>query len=435
MPSLIQRIKTGWNAFKQRDPTFNADPRINIEIGNGRSGRPDRRWVSTVSARSVVASAYNRIAVDVSMIQLIHCRTDDDGNYKETIKDELNYCLTTSANLDQTGTDLKRDLVLSLFDEGCIALVPVETTTDPTGDSDAYKVRELRVGQIVTWYPSHVKVKAYNEIRGRFEDIILPKNMVAIIENPFYTVMNEPNSTLKRLLRTINRLDAFNENNASGKLDMIIQLPYIIKSEQRRKEADKRRKDLQDQLKNSPLGIGYIDGTEKIIQLNRALENNLWEQVKDLTAQLYTELGLTQAIIDGTADENAMINYFNNTIAPVCTAICEECKRKFLSATAVSQNQSIMYFRDAFKLVPVAQLADIGDKFRRNEIMTSNELRSKVGLKPSDAEQADTLRNPNLNQSDAEIETQGGEGTGGTDGNGGFNIESVLAKVSDKPIL
>ena len=435
MPSLTQRIKTGWNAFKQRDPTYNTDPHISIEIGNGRSGRPDRRWVSTVSARSVVASAYNRIAVDVSLIQLIHCRTDDDGNYKETIKDELNYCLTTSANLDQTGTDLKRDLVLSLFDEGCIALVPVETTTDPTGDSDSYKVRELRVGQIVAWYPSHVKVKAYNEIRGRFEDIILPKNMVAIIENPFYTVMNEPNSTLKRLLRTINRLDAFNENNASGKLDMIIQLPYIIKSEQRRKEADKRRKDLQDQLKNSPLGIGYIDGTEKIIQLNRALENNLWEQVKDLTAQLYTELGLTQAIIDGTADENAMINYFNNTIAPVCTAICEECKRKFLSATAVSQNQSIMYFRDPFKLVPVAQLADIGDKFRRNEIMTSNELRSKVGLKPSDAEQADTLRNPNLNQSDAEIEAQGGEGTGGTDGNGGFNIESILAKVSDKPIL
>jgi hypothetical protein len=247
--------------------------------------------------------------------------------------------------------------------------------------------------------------------------------------------MNEPNSTLKRLLRTINRLDAFNENNASGKLDMIIQLPYIIKSEQRRKEADKRRKDLQDQLKNSPLGIGYIDGTEKIIQLNRALENNLWEQVKDLTAQLYTELGLTQAIIDGTADENAMINYFNNTISPVCTAICDECKRKFLSSTAVSQKQSIMYFRDPFKLVPVAQLADIGDKFRRNEIMTSNELRSKLGLKPSDAEQADALRNPNLNQSDAEIEAQGGEGTGGTDGSGGFNIESIIAKVSDKPIL
>lgn len=435
MPSLIQRIKTGWNAFKQRDPTYSAEPGVNIEVSNGRSGRPDRRWVSTASARSVVAVVYNRIAVDVSMIQLIHCRTDDDGNYKETIKDELNYCLTTSANLDQTGTDLKRDLVLSLFDEGCIAVVPTDTTTNPTGDSESYKIKELRVGQITMWYPLHVKVRMYNEERGRFEEVILPKNMVAIIENPFYTVMNEPNSTLKRLLRTINRLDAFNENNASGKLDMIIQLPYIIKSEQRRKEADKRRKDLQDQLKNSPLGIGYIDGTEKIIQLNRALENNLWEQVKDLTAQLYTELGLTQAIIDGTADENAMINYFNNTIAPVCTAICEECKRKFLSATAVSQNQSIMYFRDPFKLVPVAQLADIGDKFRRNEIVTSNELRAKLGMKPSDAEQADTLRNPNLNQSDAEIEAQGGEGTGGTDGNGGFNIESILAKVSDKPIL
>lgn len=435
MPSLLQRIKTGWNAFKQRDPTFTRDQSLNIEVSGGTSGRPDRRYYSSTSARSVVASAYNRIAVDVSMIDILHVRTDEDNNYKETIEDELNYCFTTSANIDQTGTDLKRDIVLSMFDEGSIAVIPTVTKGDPT-ISEAYKVVEARVGQIVTWYPSHVKVRAYNGERGRFEEIILPKKMVLIIENPFYMTMNEPNSTLKRLLRTINRLDAFNDNNASGKLDMIIQLPYIIKSDQRRAEAEKRRHDIQDQLKNSPLGVAYIDGTEKIIQLNRSLENNLWQQVTDLTAQLYRELGLTQAIIDGTADENAMINYFNNTITPICKAICDEAKRKWLSETAISQKQSMMFFRDAFKLVPVAQLADIGDKFRRNEIMTSNELRSKLGMKPSDVEQADTLRNPNLNQSDAEIAEQ--EGLGGAEATGKVDtsiLDKYLAKVSDKAVV
>ncbi len=423
MANILKRIQSGWNAFMGRDPTYNLPP----NIGNGYSSRPDRKWYSTTSARSVVASAYNRIAVDVSNVDIIHVRTDEDGNYKETINDELNDCLTLSANIDQTGTDLKRDLVISMFDEGCIAVVPIDTDDEPTDKSQAFTIESLRVGKVVSWYPKHVKVRAYNDDNGRFEDVIFPKSTTAVIENPFYLTMNEPNSTLKRLLRTINRLDAFNENNASGKLDMIIQLPYLINSDKRRIEAEKRRKDVQDQLKNSPLGVAYIDGTERIIQLNRSLENNLWQQVTDLTAQLYRELGLTQAIIDGTADENAMINYFNNTIAPICKAIAEEMKRKFLSRTAISQKQSIMYFRDPFKLVSVQQLADIGDKFRRNEIMTSNEIRSKLGMKPSDAEQADTLRNPNLNQSDEELKAQAG-------GEKETDVDKAITSASDKPI-
>ncbi len=428
MANIIKRLQSGWNAFLGRDPTYN----LPQNIGNGYSSRPDRKWYSVTSARSVVASAYNRIAVDVSTVDIVHVRTDEDGNYKETINDTLNECLTLSANIDQTGTDLKRDLVLSMFDEGCIAVVPVDTDDEPTTESQDYDILSMRVAKITSWYPKHVKVRCYNDNNGRFEERIFPKEMTSIIENPFYLVMNEPNSTLKRLLRTINRLDAFNDNNASGKLDMIIQLPYIIKTEQRRAEAEKRRKDIQDQLKNSPLGVAYIDGTERIIQLNRSLENNLWQQVTDLTAQLYRELGLTQAIIDGTADENAMINYFNNTIAPICKAIAEEMKRKFLSRTAISQKQSIMFFRDPFKLVSVQQLADIGDKFRRNEIMTSNEIRSKLGMKPSDAEQADTLRNPNLNQSDEELKAQAGEAQGAdSDGEG---LNKAIKSVSDKPI-
>lgn len=423
MANILKRIQSGWNAFMGRDPTYNLPP----NIGNGYSSRPDRKWYSTTSARSVVASAYNRIAVDVSNVDIIHVRTDEDGNYKETINDELNECLTLSANIDQTGTDLKRDLVISMFDEGCIAVVPIDTDDEPTDKSQSFTIESLRVGKVVSWYPKHVKVRAYNDSNGRFEDVVFPKSTTAIIENPFYLTMNEPNSTLKRLLRTINRLDAFNENNASGKLDMIIQLPYLINSDKRRIEAEKRRKDVQDQLKNSPLGVAYIDGTERIIQLNRSLENNLWQQVTDLTAQLYRELGLTQAIIDGTADENAMINYFNNTIAPICKAIAEEMKRKFLSRTAISQKQSIMYFRDPFKLVSVQQLADIGDKFRRNEIMTSNEIRSKLGMKPSEAEQADTLRNPNLNQSDEELKAQ-------ADGEEETDVDKVITSASDKPI-
>lgn len=422
MANIVQRFKSGWNAFLGRDPTTTI---AKADVGNGYSGRPDRKYYYSTSARSVVASAYNRIAVDVSMIDFLHVKIDSNNNYVDTIDDELNKCFTFSANVDQSGTDMIRDAVISLFDEGCIAIVPTHTTIDPNGDSEAFKINEVRVGKISTWYPKHVKVNLYNEDTGRFQDVIMSKSSVAIIENPFYMTMNEPNSTLKRLLRTINRLDAFNDNNASGKLDMIIQLPYIIKTEQRRVEAEKRRHDIQDQLKNSPLGVAYIDGTEKIIQLNRSLENNLWQQVMDLTAQLYRELGLTQAIIDGTADENAMINYFNNTIAPICKAIVDECKRKFLSTTAISQRQSIMFFRDPFKLVPVSQLADIGDKFRRNEIMTSNELRSKLGMKPSDAEQADTLRNPNLNQSDAEVAAQNGEGG---------SVEGAITAASDKPI-
>lgn len=356
--------------------------------------------------RSVVAAIYNRISVDVSSIEIVHARLDENNRYAETIDSDLNNCLTLEANVDQTGKSFFQDLVESMLDEGVVAVVPTDTDVDPATGS--YKIIEVRTAKIVEWYPYDVKVHLYNERTGRYQDIIVPKSSTAIIQNPFYSSMNEPNSNLQRLIRTISRLDALNDQTGSGKLDMIIQLPYVIKSEQRRKEAEKRRKDLEVQLADSKYGVGYIDGTEHVTQLNRSLGNNLWEQVKDLTASVYNQLGLTQAIIDGTADEQANINYFNNTIAPICSAIADEFKRKFLTKTARSQKQSIVFFRDPFKLVPVSQLADISDKFRRNEIMTSNELRSELGFKPSDATNAEELRNPNLNASNEEIADRDG---------------------------
>lgn len=425
MPSIMQRFRSGWNAFLGRDPT-----KISTnDLGYGYTYRPDRMHYTRGNYKSVVASAYNRIAVDVSQIHFEHARLDADGNFSETMDTDLNNCLTVEANVDQTGRAMIQDLVESMFDEGVVAVVPTDTDVDPYTGS--FKIYELRVGKILEWYPTSVKVHLYNEARGIYQDIIVPKSTVAIIENPFYSVMNEPNSTLQRLLRTINRLDAINDQTGSGKLDLIIQLPYLIKTDQKKREAEKRRKDLEDQLADSKYGVGYIDGTEHVTQLNRSLDNNLWQQVKDLSAELFNKLGLTQGVLDGTADEATMINYHEKTIAPICQAIVDEFKRKFLSKTARTQRQSIVFFRDPFKLVPVSQLADIADKFRRNEIMTSNELRSEIGLKPSDAGQANTLRNPNLNASDAELEQMSGIDPNAQNDPDYGSVEEAIQKLSN----
>lgn len=394
MPTWPQKVRNNWNAFLGRDPTDNY---TNLDYGYISSYRPDRVRYSYNNARSVIASVYNRIAVDVSEIRMEHAVLDENRYYKETKETYLNDCLTLQANVDQTGKELIQDIVESMFDEGVVAVVPVDTDFDPTGLSERWDILSLRTGKITAWYPKHVKVYLYDENDGKYKEIILPKSMVAIINNPFYATMNESNSTLQRLLRTINRLETSNEQNTSNKLNMIIQLPYVLKTPQRKLEAKRRREDIENQLDNSKLGIAYSDATEKIIQLNRPLDPNLWEQVKDLTTELFNKLGVTQGILDGTADEATMINYYNNTIAPICSAIANEMKRKFLSKTAISQGQTIYYCRDPFKLVPVSQLADIADKFRRNEIMTSNELRAEIGMKPSKAENAEELRNPNLN--------------------------------------
>lgn len=400
MASLTQRFRSGWNAFLGRDPTKEREYTSGQVYGY--TSRPDRVRFTLSNQRSVVASVYNRIAVDVSQIEMIHAKLDDQNHYSETIDSSLNNCLTIEANVDQTAKAFIQDIVESMFDEGIVAVVPTDTDDDPTTLSQKWDIYSMRTGKITEWYPLAVKIRLYNERIGQFQEIILPKDSVAIITNPFYATMNEPNSTLQRLIRTINKLDKLNEQNTTNKLNLIISLPYITKTEQRRKEAERRRADLENQLENSPLGVAYADGTERITQLNRPLETGLWEQVRDLTTELFNKLGVTQAILDGTADEATTINYYNNTIVPICSAIADEFKRKFLSKTAISQRHTIFFYRDPFKLVPVSQLADIADKFRRNEIMTSNELRAEIGMKPSDAANAETLRNPNLNESKEE---------------------------------
>lgn len=408
MPSLIQRFRSGWNAFMNRDPT--KEIRQLMSVGSyGYGIRPDQYRTRVTSARSVIAKVYNRLALDVASVRFMHATVNDDGTFADEIKDGLDECLTLSANIDQTGMFFIKDLVSSMFDEGSIAAVPVDTTSDPTGNSESFDILSMRVGRITAWYPYAVRVECYNERTGKHEEVVLPKSSTAIIENPFYAMMNEPNSTLQRLLSTIRKLDAYNEKNAVGKLDLIIQLPYVIKSEQRRKEAEQRRKDLEEQLSGSALGIGYIDGTEKVVQLNKSLENDLWTQTKELQTQLYNELGLTETILDGTADEQTYMNYFNNTIAPICQAICDEMTRKFLSRNARSRGQAVVYFRDPFKVVPISKVADIGDKMKRNTIMTSNELRAKLGLRPSSDPSANQLVNPALyqNQNGQQPPTQG----------------------------
>lgn len=401
MASIAQRFRSGWNAFLGRDPTREREYTSGEVYGY--TSRPDRVRFTLSNQRSVVASIYNRIAVDVSQIEMVHAKLDDQNHYSETVDSYLNDCLTIEANVDQTAKAFIQDIVESMFDEGIVAVVPTDTDDDPTTLSEKWDIYSMRTGRITEWYPLAVKVRVYNERIGQFQEIVLPKSSVAIITNPFYATMNEPNSTLQRLIRTINKLDKLNEQNTTNKLNLVISLPYVTKTEQRRKEAERRRKDLENQLEKSPLGVAYADGTERITQLNRPLETGLWDQVKELTTELFNKLGVTQGILDGTADEATTINYYNNTIVPICSAIADEFKRKFLSRTAISQKHTIFFYRDPFKLVPVSQLADIADKFRRNEIMTSNELRAEIGMKPNDSPKAEDISNPNLNKSDAEI--------------------------------
>lgn len=389
--SFGSRLKHAWNAF-----TGNIQMNYR-DLGMSYSYRADRPRMSRGNERSIVTSVYNRIALDVAALNVQHVRLDENGRFLSVIDDGLNNCLTLEANVDQTARSFIQDVVISMFDEGSVAIVPVDTTTDPNV-SGSYDIQSLRVGQILDWYPQYIRTRVYNEQTGRKEDIVVPKSAVAIIENPLYAVINEPNSTMQRLIRKLNLLDVIDEQSGSGKLDLIIQLPYVIKTEARRQQAENRRKDIESQLSGSKYGIAYTDGTEHITQLNRSVNNNLMSQIEYLTSMLYSQLGITQSILDGTADEKTMLNYNNRTIEPIISAIVDEMKRKFLTKTARSQRQSISFFRDPFKLVPVNEIAEIADKFTRNEIMTSNEIRQAVGMKPSDDPRADELRNKNLSE-------------------------------------
>lgn len=390
--TLGSRLRHAWNAFRNRDPTEQFK-----DIGASYYYRPDRVRLTRGNERSIVTSIYNRIAIDVASIDIKHCRLDDNERFLSEIDSNLNSCLTLEANIDQTARAFRQDIVMSMFDEGCVAIVPVDTTLDPN-KTNSYDILSMRTGKILEWYPQHVKVRVYNEKTGRKEDITVPKSTVGIIENPLYSIINEPNSTMQRLIRKLSLLDITDEQTASGKLDLIIQLPYVIKTEARRQQAENRRKDIEMQLASSKYGIAYTDGTERITQLNRSVENNLLKQIESLTSTLYSQLGITQAILDGTADEKTMLNYNNRTIEPIVSAIVDEMKRKFLTKTARSQKQTILFFRDPFKLVPVNDIAEIADKFTRNEITTSNEIRQIIGLKPSDDPKADQLINSNIRQ-------------------------------------
>ena len=398
---MRDRLQHAWNAFVYNDNTY-TNPQ---NLGGFSTFKPDRVHFSRGVEKSIVTSVYNRLALDVASIAIKHVRLDENGRFMEEVNSGLQNCLNVEANIDQTGRAFVQDVVMSMLDEGCVAIVPVDTTVNPAV-SGSYEINTMRTGKILEWYPAHVRVRVYNEKKGIHEEITLPKSSVAIIENPLYAVINEPNSTMQRLIRKLNLLDVVDEQTSSGKLDLIIQLPYVIKSEARRKQAEERRKDIEMQLSGSKYGIAYTDGTERITQLNRPAENNLMKQVEYLTGMLYSQLGLTQSIMDGSADEKTMLNYYNRTIEPIISAIVDEIKRKFLTKTARSQKQTVMYFRDPFKLVPVNELAEIADKFTRNEIMTSNEIRQIVGMKPADDPSADELRNKNLNQSNEAIDNK-----------------------------
>ena len=390
MASIGERLKHAWNAFSGNEDTFGAaygEPSF--------GGRPDRNRLTFSNERSIISSIFTRLSVDVAGVEMHHVRTDDDGRYKEDMDSGLNNCLTLEANLDQASRAFRQDIALTLFDKGVAAVVPVDTTISPK-QSGGFDIKTLRVGEVVNWFPRHVKLSVYNETSGRREFVTLEKKFVAIVENPFYSIMNEPNSTLQRLIRKLNLLDVVDEQSSSGKLDMIIQLPYVIKSEARRQQAEQRRKDIEVQLKGSQYGIAYTDGTERITQLNRPSENNLLKQVEYLVGLLYSQLGITEEIMNGTADEKTMLNYNNRTIEPIVAAIADAMRRTFLTKTARSQNQTIMYFRDPFKLVPINDIAEIADKFTRNEIVSSNEIRGFIGMKPSSDPQADKLKNSNM---------------------------------------
>lgn len=393
--SFTSRLKHAWNAFLSRDPPM--DP-YSGDYMYGSSFRPDRLRYSLGGDRSIITSIYNRIAMDCAAVTIKHVRLDQNGQYLETIESGLNNCISFQANIDQTGRAFIQDAVMSMLDEGCIAIVPVETTLDPN-ITGSYDIQSMRVGKVVEWFPEHVKVNVYNEKIGQRQDILLPKKVVAIVENPFYAIMNEPNSTIQRLLRKLALLDMSDEDSTSGKLDLIVQLPYMLKGETKKKAAEERRKDLQNQLSSSQYGVAYIDSTEHVIQLNRAVENNLLSKVEYYQKLAYSQLGITDEIMDGTADEKTMLNYQSRTIEPIVAAVVDAMSCKFLTKTARTQGQAIWYFKDPFKLVPAAQLAELADKFTRNEIMSSNEFRRIVGLKPAQDPRADELRNKNLNQS------------------------------------
>lgn len=396
-PTLMTRLKNSWNAFRNRDPTmFYSEP------GMSYTYRPDRPRFSGGNERTIATSVFNKIAMDVAAVDIRHCRVDENGRYIEDIKSDFNECLTIEANIDQTHRAFRQEAVMSMFDEGVIGIVPIETKGDPILGT-SFDIRSMRTGKIVEWFPRSVKVEVYNDQTGKKEKIIMPKKSVAIVENPLYSVINEPNSTLKRLVRKLALLDAIDEQSASGKLDLIIQLPYVVKGELKQQQADKRRDAIIDQLRG-PYGIAYIDGTEKITQLNRSVENNLPKQIENLTAQFYSQIGITSAIMDGTADEKTMLNYNNRTIEPIVSAIVDAMKRSFLSKTARTQGQTIMAFRDPFKLVPIDNIAEIADKFTRNEILTSNEIRQIIGFKPSNDPKADQLVNSNISQSKEEVQ-------------------------------
>lgn len=413
---LRERIANAWNAFKSRDPTIG--PTM-YRYESGFATRPDRTPLTPRTERSFVNAFYNRIAIDVAQVDIRHARVNEDKQYRYWMGSTLDDCLHVEANLDQTGRALIQDIVMSMFDEGCCAVVPVDCSVDPL-QTESYNILTLRVGKIVAWYPHKVKINLYNDSTGMREDVTLSKEQVAIIENPLYSVMNEPNSTIKRLIRKLNLLDVIDEQTNSQKLNMIIQLPYVIKSEAQKENAARRKADIEDQLMNSKYGIAYTDGTEKIMQLNRPLENNLLEEIKFLQGMVYSQLGLTETVLNGTANEQEMLNYNNRTVAPIVIGICEEFNRKFLSKTARTQGQAIIYYNNPFKLVPVNNIADIADKFTRNEIMSTNEMRSVIGLRPVDNPQADELRNKNINASGNELVNP-------------VNTNDTLASVAQQP--
>lgn len=394
--SFSDRLKHAWNAFRSNESRERQMDYRDVGISSGRASGKSYR--PATNEKTIVNAIYSRISIDVAAIEIRHVRLDQNGRFKEVINSSLNECLTVSANVDQTGRAFIQDVVISMFDEGHVAIVPVDTSIDPT-KSNSYEIESLRTGQIMKWHPKHVTVRVYNDKTGLHEEVVLPKTSVAIVENPLYSVMNEPNGTLKRLTRKLHLMDAIDEQKGSNKLDLIIQLPYAIKSESRKKQAEERRKDIEAQLETSNFGVAYLDGMEKIVQLNRPVENNLFDQVDYLTRMLHSQLGITEPILDGTADENQMLNYYNRTVEPILSAIVESMNKTFLTKTARTQFQRVSFYRDPFKLVPVTEIANMADKFTRNEIMSSNEIRSILGMKPSEDPSADELRNKNLNQS------------------------------------
>lgn len=420
MPKFVDRLKHAWNAFTSRDPTT-----INYqEVGASYGYRPDRLKLIRGSERSIVTSVYNRIAIDVAAVNLEHVRLDENDRFVDTIDSDLNRLLHLEANIDQTGRQFIQDAVFSMLEEGVVALVPVDTNMKPS-ETGSFTIETIRTGQITEWFPQHVRIKLYNDKTGRRESIVLPKRVVGIVENPLYAIMNEPNSNLQRLIRKLNLLDVIDEQSGSGKLDLIIQLPYVIRSDARREQAEKRRKDIETQLSGSKYGIAYTDGTERITQLNRAVENNLLQQVEYLTNTLYGQLGITEDVFKGTADEKVMLNYHNRTIEPILSAFADEIKRKFLTKTARSQHQSIKFYRDPFRLATIDSIAEMADKFTRNEIATSNEMRGVIGWKPSDDPKADKLINSNLNHpEEAQQVEQMPEG---------FGMEGEMEEESEVP--